>query len=203
MGTANNEAGEEAVGLARTGCSVATALTVEERRFLADLEFGANRLEDFTWCELEPGHEGEWHYALGQSAIDGHWWLRWRSGARELVNLANCPADDGAEPESTPCLLFADHPAGHDFEYEVAQNHLGLLHRALTVGDLRKVMEHLDDATAIRIGATGSGVLPDTPYEVLLQATGEGATPSRLLGGAAPALVLLIGLNSMAERDVE
>ncbi|MGK5627978.1 hypothetical protein [Streptomyces sp. URMC 123] len=60
------------MSLKRSSCPVATALTVEEYRRLADLEFGAHKLEDFTWCELEAGHEGEWHYALGQSAKDGN-----------------------------------------------------------------------------------------------------------------------------------
>jgi hypothetical protein len=44
---------------------------VEEHQQLGNLVFGANGLEDFTWCELESGHGGEWHYVLGQTANDG------------------------------------------------------------------------------------------------------------------------------------
>ncbi|MGK5628126.1 hypothetical protein [Streptomyces sp. URMC 123] len=78
----------------------------------------------------------------------------------------------------------------------MAANRQGLLHRALTVGDLRKAMEHLDDDMAVRVGAVTTGVLPDVGIEVLLQAVAEGGVeaPGR---GVDPALVLLIGLHSV------
>ncbi|MFD3471248.1 hypothetical protein ACFWWM_33820 [Streptomyces sp. NPDC058682] len=80
-----------------------------------------------------------------------------------------------------------------------------MLHRALSVGDLRKAMEHLDDDTAIRIGEVTSGVLVPSDFEVLLQAAAEGALPYTTAGGTVDsALVLLLGLNSMhhsAEKD--
>ncbi|MFI5808354.1 hypothetical protein [Streptomyces sp. NPDC051561] len=187
----------------RKGCPVATVLTVEEHRRLAEVEAGANQLEDFTWCELEPGtHEGDWHYAEGQAGNDGVWWLRWKAGVREIVRIPFCPAEDerpqgellGGERE--PCTLFEGHAGGHDFEYGLDANRSGLLHRALTVGDLRKALEGLDDSAAIRVGAVSDGVLPATGTEALLQAVADGAA-SRAEG----ALVLLIGLNTMAPGD--
>ncbi|MGW6877109.1 hypothetical protein ACWGF3_13335 [Streptomyces xanthophaeus] len=197
------------MGLARKSCAVATSFTVEELRLLADLPYGANMLDDFTWCDLQVGHEGEWHYALGQTAGEDEWWLRWRPGARELIALPGCTARDTenipSDPE--PCLLFADHPSRHtyEFDYRIRRDGQGVLHRALTVGDLRKAMEHLDDDTAIRIGAVTNGVLIPSDFEVLLQAVAEAALPYTTSGGVVdPALVLLLGLNSMhpsAEED--
>ncbi|MFI0915314.1 hypothetical protein [Streptomyces abikoensis] len=182
--------GNNGMAMVRTGCPVATELTVEERRLLADLEAGAHALEDFTWCELEPGHDGDWHYALGQSTNEGPWWLRWRPGARELAKLDLCPVRDipGDLTDPAPCLLFDGHPGRHDFEYGIAENSQGLLHRSLTVGDLRKAIEGLDDTVAIRVGATAHGVLPTTDHEALLQAVADGAVPSTE-GGRTPALV--------------
>ncbi|MFK0016288.1 hypothetical protein [Streptomyces sp. NPDC091027] len=75
----------------------------------------------------------------------------------------------------------------------------------MTVGELRKAMEHLDDDTAVRIGAVANGVLTVSDFEVLLQAVAEGALPYLGSGGVVdPALVLLLGHNSMhpsAEKD--
>jgi hypothetical protein len=103
----------------------------------------------------------------------------------------------GEPADPPPCLLFVDYPGRHDFEYDIAENRQGLLHRALTVGELRKATEHLDDTAAIRIGATADGALPANLNEV--QAVAEGAVARRLDGGGQdPALVLLIGLNTMA-----
>ncbi|WP_331726503.1 hypothetical protein OG592_43975 (plasmid) [Streptomyces avidinii] len=197
------------MGLARKSCAVGTSFTVEEHRHLADLEYGANMLDDFTWCDLQAGHDGEWHYALAQMAGEDEWWLRWRTGARELITLPGCTARDTenipSDPE--PCLLYADHAGPHtyEFDYKIRRDGQGVLHRALTVGDLRKAMADLDDDTAIRIGAVTTGVLADVDYEVLLQAAAEAALPYTSAGGEVdPALVLLIGLNSMhpsAEKD--
>jgi hypothetical protein len=155
---------------------------------------------------VESGHEGEWNYALGQTASDGNWWLRWRPGARELVNLPPCPARDTehALEDPTPCLLFDGHDAHHTFEFDRATNRQGLLHRALTVGDLRKAIEGLDDDTAIRVGAVAAGVLPDLEFAALLQ-TVSGGGVARLApgGGVDPALVLLISLASVNRSDRE
>ncbi|WP_143060193.1 hypothetical protein [Streptomyces sp. TLI_105] len=62
-------------------------------------------------ANLQTGHDGEWHYALAQTAGEDEWWLRRRPGFRKLVALPGCTARDTentpADPE--PCLLFADH----------------------------------------------------------------------------------------------
>ncbi|MGK5627979.1 hypothetical protein [Streptomyces sp. URMC 123] len=97
-------------------------------------------------------------------------------------------------------MLFAGHDARHTFEYGMAANRQGLRHRALTVGDLRKAMEHLDDGAAVRVGAVTTGVLPDLGFEVLLQAVAEGGVEAP--GGRVDStLVLLIGLNSVPHSD--
>lgn len=191
----------------RKGCAVATVLTAQEYSFLAGLELGANELEWFAWCELEPGHSGEWHYALGQSAGDSEWWLRWRPTARELVPLANCDARTerlvGGERE--PCMLFSEHPGNHDFAYAVSSGPDGVRPPALTVGDVRRAWHGLPDDTPIRIGAIGSGVLAETTAEVLLQAVGEGTvdgfTEDGDRIGPRPAAVLLAGLNVVSDAE--
>ncbi|MFJ5212857.1 hypothetical protein [Streptomyces nigra] len=147
---------------------------------------------------------GEWHYALGQSALDGFWWLRWRPGARVLLNLPPCQAlDTEAEPaDPPPCLLFDGHDTRHSFESGMTRNRAGLLHRALTVGDLRRAIENLDDDTAVRIGAVTTGALPDLPFEALLQDVVDGGADNPASrAGIDPALILLIGLDSMHPND--
>ncbi|MFJ3306919.1 hypothetical protein ACIPSA_28100 [Streptomyces sp. NPDC086549] len=68
------------------------------------------------------------------------------------MNRASCRARDTEYiPDApTPCLLLAAHPARHTFEYGTAVIRKGLLHRALTVSDLRKAMEHLGDSAPMR-----------------------------------------------------
>lgn len=133
---------------------------------------------------------------------EDEWWLRWRPGSRELITLPGCTMRDTestpADPQ--PCLLFTDHASPHTFEfdYRIRQDRQGLLHRALTVGDLSKAIADLDDDTAIRIGAVTTGVLADVDFDVLLLAVAEATLPYTSAGGQVdPALVLLIGLNCM------
>ncbi|MET9700798.1 hypothetical protein ABZY31_28340 [Streptomyces sp. NPDC006529] len=65
-------------------------------------------------------------------------------------------------------------------------------------------MDHLDDSTPIRLGATETGVLPDNDFEALLQATAEGAVATGRPGaGGDEALILLVGLKSVGRRDRE
>lgn len=201
----------------RKGCSVATTFTVEELAYLASRPVGANVVEAFAWCELEPGHEGEWHYALGQSANDGQWWLRWKPTGRELLVRESCTAkgeplpvppkrqypfpdaphldvEEPVVPQERPCLLFAEHPGAHSFA-------LGLGHGdrrpALSVGQVRRAWHALADNTPIRIAAAGTGVLTENAAEVLVQATGEAWLQSSPSGGVSGAAVLLAGLGAL------
>ncbi|MEV5731419.1 hypothetical protein AB0N50_37680 [Streptomyces pharetrae] len=98
----------------------------------------------------------------------------------------------------------ADTCSDRSFEFDRATDRQGRLHRALTVGDLRKAIEGLDDDTAIRVGAVAAGVLPDLEFAALLQ-TVSGGGVARLApgGGVDPALVLLIGLASVDQSDRE
>lgn len=109
----------------------------------------------------------------------------------------------GGADRPTPCLLFADHPARHAFEYDMAEDRQGLLHRA----DRRRPAQGRG-ASGRRRGR------PDRCHRRwcpaghqlrgLLQAAAEGSVARRLPGGGVdPALALLIGLNSMSQHDRE
>lgn len=166
--------------------------------------YGANVRDDFTWCDLHVGHDGEWHYAHARLAGADDWWLRWRPGARELVILAGCTARDTenipSDPE--PCLLHADHVGRHTFEFDYRDCREGEGHRALTVGDLRKAIQHLDDDTAVRIGAVTANIFTPSDFEVLLQAAVEGTLPYTTASGAVdPALILLLGTPAPRRTD--
>ncbi|ONK09298.1 hypothetical protein STBA_71530 [Streptomyces sp. MP131-18] len=184
----------------RTGCPVATGLTVGEYSRLARLPFGTDELERFTWCELEGGHEGSWHWAHAQTTADGTWWLRWHSTARELVTHLPCPADsvDRALVESEPCTLPRDHEGRHSYEFDIPKGSPGQ-HPALTVGELRRALEGLQDDTPIRIGAVTAGVLVQGDVECLLAGTDLGSVraegASGEFAGFRNALVLLAGLG--------
>ncbi|HWU08480.1 MAG TPA: hypothetical protein VN520_19220 [Streptomyces sp.] len=206
------------MSMLRKGCSVATTFTVEELAHLASRAVGANELERFAWCELEPGHEGEWHYALGQAANDGRWWLRWKPTGRELLVRESCTAkgeplpvppkrpslypkpphldvEEPEVPQERPCLLFAEHPGAHSFDLGVFQ---GQARRpALSVGQVRRAWQSLADDTPIRIGATDTGVLTENGAEVLVQATGEAWLQSSPPSGVRGAAVLLAGLGDL------
>jgi hypothetical protein len=187
------------MGMTRAGCPVATALTAGEYGRLADLE-GTDELEWFTWCELEGGHEDPWHWAHAQTALDGVWWLRWQPTARELVTHLACQADtekpDQKEPE--PCTLPEGHIGRHSFDFSIPEDRFGPRHPALTVGELRRALEDLDDDTPIRIGATGEGILPED-IECLLAGTALGRvramSPDSAYMMPRDALVLLAGLS--------
>ncbi|MFF7258581.1 hypothetical protein [Streptomyces microflavus] len=207
------------MSMMRKGCSVATKFTVEELAYLASRAVGANELEGFAWCELEPGHEGEWHYALGQSANDGHWWLRWKPTGRELLVRESCTAkgeplpvppkrrlpfpdaphldvEEPVVPQERPCLLFAEHPGAHSFAFGVFQG--DQVHRPeLSVGQVRRAWQALADDTPIRIAAAGTGVLTENGAEVLVQATGEAWLQRSPSAGVRGAAVLLAGLGEL------
>ncbi|MFJ8811287.1 hypothetical protein [Streptomyces sp. NPDC102490] len=207
------------MSMMRKGCSVATTFTVEELAYLASRPVGANVVEAFAWCELESGHEGEWHYALGQSANDGRWWLRWKPTGRELLVRESCTAkgeplpvppkqpplypkpphldvEDPEVPQERPCLLFAEHPGAHSFAFGMPHDDR-VRRPELSVGQVRRAWHALADDTPIRIGAAGTGVLTENGAEVLVQATGEAwrqSSPSAGVGGVA---VLLAGLGPL------
>ncbi|NEE37974.1 hypothetical protein G3M53_72825 [Streptomyces sp. SID7982] len=204
------------MSMKRKGCAVATTFTVEELAYLASRPVGANELEAFAWCELQSGHEGEWHHARAQSANDGQWWLRWKATGRELLVLASCTAkgdpipappkrypdsafvdEELPGPQERPCLLFAEHPGGHDFEYELPSSPYGMRHPALSVGEIRRAWQGLADHTPVRIAAAGTGVLAETAAEVLVQATGEAWVQNAPNGGVTGAAVLLAGLGEL------
>ncbi|MFJ7023513.1 MULTISPECIES: hypothetical protein [unclassified Streptomyces] len=207
------------MSMVRRGCSVATTFTVEELSYLASLPVGANELEGFAWCELEPGHGGEWHYALGQSANDGHWWLRWKPTGRELLVRESCTAkgdplpvpptrrlpfpdaphldvEDPVVPKERPCLLFAEHPGAHSFAFGLPDDDQ-VRRPALSVGQVRRAWQALADDTPIRIAAAGTGVLTENAAEVLVQATGEAWLQSSLSAGVRGAAVLLAGHGAL------
>jgi hypothetical protein len=177
---------------------VATALTVGEYTRLADLERGGNELEWFTWCDLEGGHEGPWHWAHAQSALDGAWWLRWQPTARELVTRPVCPAEsqEPGKKDPEPCLLHEGHVGAHTFQFSIPEGQYGTRHPALTVGELRRALDGLGDDTPVRIGAASEEVLPvDT--ECLLAGTGVGRVrvPGAEYVMPQEALVLMVGLS--------
>ncbi|MFC8899027.1 hypothetical protein [Streptomyces cinereoruber] len=209
------------MSMMRKGCSVATTFTVEELAYLASRPVGASVLEAFAWCELESGHEGEWHYALGQSANDGRWWLRWKPTGRELLVRESCTAkgdplpvpakqpplypagpepfldvEDPEVPQERPCLLFAEHPGAHSFAFGLPHDDR-VRRPELSVGQVRRAWHALADDTPIRIAAAGTGVFIENGAEVLVQATGEAWRQSSPSAGARGVAVLLAGLGAL------
>ncbi|GAB2880853.1 hypothetical protein [Streptomyces mayteni] len=152
---------------------MATVYTVEEYNHLASLPFGSDKLEEFTWCALEGGHEGPWHWAHGQTSTNGPTWIRWHATARELIRHPNCPKDS-KNPElvdAEACTLPEGHPGRHGYEFDLHVDRFAQ-HRALTVGDLRQALEGLSDDTPIRMGAVTAGTLPED-VECLLADVGR------------------------------
>ncbi|MFS4103144.1 hypothetical protein [Streptomyces sp. PD-S100-1] len=106
--------------------------------------------------------------------------------------------------DPTPCLLFAGHDARHTFEFDMATNRQGLLHRALTVSDLRSAIEGLDDGTAVRIGAVATAFCATSSSRGCSRRVGEGGVERLAPGGGVDlALVLLIGPASVDQSDRE
>jgi hypothetical protein len=76
----------------------------------------------WSWCELEPGHDGL-HFLEVLQSREQVWWLGWRDGphTRQLRPLPPCPAEDDpdARGDTAPCVLFLGHPGRHSFSYDV------------------------------------------------------------------------------------
>ncbi|WP_370153210.1 hypothetical protein [Streptacidiphilus sp. EB129] len=162
---------------------MATLLTEIEYARMVALEQSGQELPQLAWCELEPGHGGEWHYSDIDGVMDGNWWLRWhQDGGRELVLLQFCQVQDRAYPiptppghdaaELEPCTLPEQHEGRHSFEFDVRVDAFGPRQPHLTAGDLRQILEEWDDDTPVRFAAAHAGVLADDA-EVIPVATGS------------------------------
>lgn len=166
----------------RKGCPVATLLTSSEYARMVALEQSGEELPELAWCELGPGHGGDWHYSDIDGVPEGNWWLRWhQDGTRELVLLQFCQAQHSAYPiptppgndtELEPCGLPEQHEGRHSFEFDVRVDAFGPRQPHLTAGELRKVLAEWDDDIPVRFAAADTGVLA-ADAEVIPVATGS------------------------------
>ena len=193
------------MGTIQQGCSVATLYTPEEYAWLMQLPFGANAVEQLTWCELEPGHKGRWHYGMAQGVAEGSWWVRWGDdGGREFVLRQSCPVTDpaypvppapGVELELEPCCLFEGHPGRHDYEFSISLGSAVSAKGALTAGALRRLLADVPDDTPLRIaGATGTVLTPGQEVVPLAAGPGRVAEPaSTTMWIPQDAVVVIVG----------